>query len=174
MILQAQPALDTARIFAAVLVLSALALALYAPKTWRNVRAGAVVYAFGTVLTWLIPSQVGSNVDRLALLFGGAVMLAAAMERKTAILYVAFAATAVSQIIRPVFYVVNTGSPDGNTTGVLAVAYVDVVGPKAVNDSRGHDAVGVIRGRAGSSIPASSTSSSSISRRRALSVVALG
>ena len=32
-ILQAQPALDTARIFAAVLVLSALALALYALVT---------------------------------------------------------------------------------------------------------------------------------------------
>jgi hypothetical protein len=101
-------------------VASALALAAYAPKTWRNVRAGAVVYAVGTVLTWLIPSQVGSNVDRLALLFGGAVMLAAAMERKTAILYVAFAATVISQVIRPVFDVVNTGSPDGHTTGVLS------------------------------------------------------
>jgi exosortase/archaeosortase len=99
---------------------SAVALAVYAPKTWRNVRAGAVVYAVGTVLTWLIPSQVGSNVDRLALLFGGAVMLAAAMERKIAILYVAFAATVVSQVIRPVFDVVNTGSADGQTTGVLS------------------------------------------------------
>jgi Na+/phosphate symporter len=101
-------------------VASSVALALYAPKSWRNVRVGAVVYAIGTVLTWLIPSQVGSNVDRLALLFGGAVMLAAAMERKIAILYIAFAATVVSQVIRPVFDVVNTGSPDGHTTGVLA------------------------------------------------------
>jgi hypothetical protein len=101
-------------------VASSVALALYAPKSWRNVRVGAVVYAIGTILTWLIPSQVGSNVDRLALLFGGAVMLAAAMERKIAILYVAFAATVVSQVIRPVFDVVNTGSADGHTTGVLA------------------------------------------------------
>ena len=101
-------------------VASSVALALYAPKSWRNVRVGAVVYAIGTILTWLIPSQVGSNVDRLALLFGGAVMLAAAMERKIAILYVAFAATVVSQVLRPVFDVVNTGSADGHTTGVLA------------------------------------------------------
>lgn len=101
-------------------VASAVALAMYAPKSWRNVRAGAVVYAVGTVLTWLIPSQVGSNVDRLALLFGGAVMLAAAMERKVTILYIAFAATVVSQVVRPVFDVVNTGSPDGHTTGIIA------------------------------------------------------
>jgi hypothetical protein len=94
--------------------------AVYAPSTWRNVRAGAVVYAIGTVLTWLIPSQVGSNVDRLALLFGGAVMLAAAMERKIFVLYLAFAATVVSQVIRPVFDVVNTGSADGHTAGVVA------------------------------------------------------
>jgi hypothetical protein len=101
-------------------IASAVALAVYAPKSWRNIRAGAVVYAAGTVLTWLIPSQVGSNVDRLALLFGGAALLAAAMERKIAILYVAFAATAVSQVVRPVFDVVNTGSPDGHTTAVIA------------------------------------------------------
>lgn len=101
-------------------VASAVALAVYAPKNWRHVRAGAVVYAVGTILTWLIPSQVGSNVDRLALLFGGAVMLAAAMERRIPILYVAFAATVVSQVVRPVFDVVNTGSPDGQTAGVVA------------------------------------------------------
>src|SRR3569833_4129764 len=42
------------------------------------------------------------------------------MVRKFAILYVAFAATVISQVIRPVFDVVNTGSPDGHTTGVLS------------------------------------------------------
>jgi hypothetical protein len=99
-------------------VASAIALAVYAP--WRNVRAGAIVYAVGTILTWLIPSQVGSNVDRLALLFGGAVMLAAAMERKIVILYAAFAATVISQVVRPVFDVVNTGSSDEHTEGIVA------------------------------------------------------
>jgi hypothetical protein len=101
-------------------VASAVALAVYAPKAWRNVRAGAVVYAVGTVLTWIIPSQVGSNVDRLALLFGGAVLLAAAMERKIFILYVAFAATGISQVVRPVFDVVNTSSRKGHAGAVIA------------------------------------------------------
>lgn len=100
-------------------VASAVALAIYAPKYWRSVRAGAVVYAVGTVLTWIIPSQVGSNVDRLALLFGGAVLLAAAMERKIAILYVAFAATVISQVVRPVFDVVNTSAGDENVGALI-------------------------------------------------------
>jgi hypothetical protein len=100
-------------------VASAVALAIYAPKSWRSVRAGAVVYAAGTVLTWVIPSQVGSNVDRLALLFGGAVLLAAAMERRLVILYVAFAATAGSQVSRPIFDVVNTSSGNEHAGAVI-------------------------------------------------------
>ncbi|MCW2945960.1 MAG: putative integral rane protein [Actinoallomurus sp.] len=101
-------------------VASAVALAFYAPKSWRSVRAGAVVYAAGTILTWIIPSQVGSNVDRLALLFGGAMLLAAAMERKIVILYAAFAATVISQVARPVFDVVTTGSSGSRAGAVIA------------------------------------------------------
>jgi exosortase/archaeosortase len=100
-------------------VASAVALAIYAPSTWRSVRAGAVVYTVGTILTWIIPSQVGSNVDRLALLFGGAVLLAAAMERKLAILYVAFAATVVSQVVRPVFDVINTSGGNDHAGALI-------------------------------------------------------
>lgn len=48
------------------------------PRSWRTVRIGAAVYALGVVLTWLIPSQVGSNVERLGLLFGCVAILAAA------------------------------------------------------------------------------------------------
>ncbi|MFP1626470.1 MFS transporter [Streptomyces sp. 5K101] len=47
------------------------------PKEWRTVRTGAAVYALGTVLTWLIDSQIGSNVSRLPMLFAGVVLLAA-------------------------------------------------------------------------------------------------
>lgn len=101
-------------------VLGAVALAVLAPRPWRTVRAGAVVYAVGTVLTWLIPSQVGSNVDRFALLFGAAMLLAAAMERRILLLYAAFAATVVSQVVRPVFDVVNTSSRHPYPAGVIA------------------------------------------------------
>ncbi|MGE7391238.1 MFS transporter [Streptomyces sp. NPDC004126] len=55
-----------------------LAVALLVPKAWRTVRTAAAVYTFGVFLTWAIDSQVGSNVTRLVMLFGGAVLLAAA------------------------------------------------------------------------------------------------
>ncbi|MEU7279128.1 MFS transporter [Streptomyces sp. NPDC045431] len=47
------------------------------PRDWRTVRTGAAVYALGTLLTWLIDSQIGSNVSRLPMLFAGVVLLAA-------------------------------------------------------------------------------------------------
>ncbi|RST11134.1 MFS transporter [Streptomyces sp. WAC05374] len=47
------------------------------PREWRTVRTGAAVYALGTLLTWLIDSQIGSNVSRLPMLFAGVVLLAA-------------------------------------------------------------------------------------------------
>jgi hypothetical protein len=50
---------------------------LLVPKDWRTVRTGAAVYAFGTLLTWAIDSQIGSNVSRLPMLFAGVVLLAA-------------------------------------------------------------------------------------------------
>lgn len=101
-------------------VVAGVALAFRAPRTWRSVRAGAAVYAVGTLLTWLIPSQVGSNVDRLALLFGGAVLLAAAMQRRSRVLFVAFAATVVSQVARPVFDLVNTSAQTQHSAAVIA------------------------------------------------------
>lgn len=47
------------------------------PKGWRTVRLTAAVYGLGVVLVWLISSQIGSNMTRLAMLFGGVVLVAA-------------------------------------------------------------------------------------------------
>ncbi|MEU1144183.1 hypothetical protein ACFYO9_14435 [Streptomyces sp. NPDC005863] len=58
-------------------VLFSLALILGGPREWRVVRWGAGVYAVGTVLTYLIPSPIGTNVERLAELVGPALLLAA-------------------------------------------------------------------------------------------------
>lgn len=58
------------------LLFGALVLVLV-PKEWRTVRTGAAVYAAGTLLTFLVDSQIGSNVSRLAMLFAGVVLLAA-------------------------------------------------------------------------------------------------
>ncbi|MFJ4711969.1 hypothetical protein [Streptomyces sp. NPDC088785] len=62
-------------------VVFALALALAGPRSWRVARAAACVYAAGTVLTYLIPSPVGTNVERLAELLAPAVLLAALQAR---------------------------------------------------------------------------------------------
>ncbi|MFK4064365.1 hypothetical protein [Streptomyces sp. NPDC029674] len=58
-------------------VLFSLALIVAGPRDWRVLRWGAGVYAAGTVLTYLIPSPIGTNVERLAELVGPAVLLAA-------------------------------------------------------------------------------------------------
>ncbi|MEU7551688.1 MFS transporter [Streptomyces sp. NPDC044571] len=47
------------------------------PKRWKTVRIASAVYTLGVLLTWAIDSQVGSNVTRLVMLFGGAVLCAA-------------------------------------------------------------------------------------------------
>ncbi|MFI9169847.1 hypothetical protein [Streptomyces lincolnensis] len=57
-----------------------LAVALLAPRGWRLVRRGAAVYVAGVLLTYLIPSPIGTNVERLALLFAPAVLLAALLS----------------------------------------------------------------------------------------------
>ncbi|MFD9439933.1 hypothetical protein ACFWBR_09375 [Streptomyces sp. NPDC060006] len=54
-------------------VLSA-AVVWAAPRAWRVVRAGAAVYAVGVVLTCLVPSPIGTNVERLAALFAPALL----------------------------------------------------------------------------------------------------
>ncbi|MFE4381492.1 MFS transporter [Streptomyces cyaneofuscatus] len=47
------------------------------PPDWSTVRTAAAVYGFGTVLTYFVDSQIGSNVTRMAMLFAGIVLLAA-------------------------------------------------------------------------------------------------
>ncbi|GAA4795287.1 hypothetical protein [Streptomyces ziwulingensis] len=61
-------------------VLLGLAVALLAPREWRVVRLSGGVYAAGTVLAYLVPSPVGTNVERFAELFGPAVLLAALLS----------------------------------------------------------------------------------------------
>jgi hypothetical protein len=57
-------------------VVLGVAVAVCAPRRWRVVRLGGAVYAAGVVLTYFTPSPIGSNVERLALLFAPAVLLA--------------------------------------------------------------------------------------------------
>jgi hypothetical protein len=52
-----------------------------APRSWRVVRFGAAFYAAGVVLTFLVPSPIGTNVERLVGLAGPPVLLAALLTR---------------------------------------------------------------------------------------------
>ncbi|MEU1051800.1 hypothetical protein ABZ397_04445 [Streptomyces sp. NPDC005876] len=61
-------------------VLLGLAVALLAPREWRVARWSGAVYAAGTVLAYLVPSPVGTNVERFAELFAPAVLLAALLS----------------------------------------------------------------------------------------------
>ncbi|MFF9816540.1 MFS transporter [Streptomyces sp. NPDC014006] len=47
------------------------------PRTWRTVRFTAAVYGLAVLLVWLISSQIGSNITRLAMLFAGVALVAA-------------------------------------------------------------------------------------------------
>ncbi|WP_189185459.1 hypothetical protein [Streptomyces albiflavescens] len=57
-------------------VLLGLTVAALAPRSWRVARWSGAVYAAGTLLAYLIPSPVGTNVERFAELFAPAVLLA--------------------------------------------------------------------------------------------------
>ncbi|MER6139107.1 MFS transporter [Streptomyces sparsogenes] len=62
--------------------ISGLAVFLFAPKGWRTLRVGAALYVIGVVLTWLIPSQIGTNIQRLGMIFGGVALLAVLTSRR--------------------------------------------------------------------------------------------
>nr|WP_234334038.1 hypothetical protein [Streptomyces viridochromogenes] len=53
-----------------------LAVTFLAPRSWRVARWSGAVYAAGAVLTYLIPSPIGTNVERFAELFAPAALLA--------------------------------------------------------------------------------------------------
>ncbi|WP_374118444.1 MFS transporter [Streptomyces sp. 8L] len=62
---------------AALPFLFAVAVIVLVPKSWKTVRVAAALYGLGTVATWAVNSQIGSNVSRLAMVVGAVLLLAA-------------------------------------------------------------------------------------------------
>ncbi|MEU6403063.1 MFS transporter [Streptomyces sp. NPDC046985] len=58
-------------------LLFAVLAAVLVPRRWKTVRITSWVYALAVVGVWLVSSQIGSNITRLAMLFAGAVLAAA-------------------------------------------------------------------------------------------------
>ncbi|WP_328471023.1 MFS transporter [Streptomyces sp. NBC_00448] len=101
--------------FAIIPFAVSVAIALAVPKAWKAIHLGSWVYAAGVVLTFVIPSPIGSNVERLALLYGGTILLIVAMAstwgtKRTLLLWLAFAGTASWQITKPIVDQVTTSS----------------------------------------------------------------
>lgn len=68
------------RLWLPVLVCAVFALAAPRAREWRVTRYGAVVYAVGVLLTFLVASPVGTNVERLLGLLALPVLGAAALD----------------------------------------------------------------------------------------------
>ncbi|MER5467856.1 MFS transporter [Streptomyces sp. NPDC002935] len=64
--------------YSAILPFGYAALVFFlVPKEWKTVRITAGVYGLGVLLVWLISSQIGTNISRLAMLFAGVALIAA-------------------------------------------------------------------------------------------------
>ncbi|MFF3323008.1 MFS transporter [Streptomyces sp. NPDC002889] len=94
-----------------------VAVFLFSPSEWRTVRVGSVIYAMGTLATMIVPSQVGLNVERLALIFGGTALLATVDHNRSrprwrarylAALWLAFAGLASWQVGKSISDIVLT------------------------------------------------------------------
>jgi hypothetical protein len=102
---------------------AALAVALFVPREWRTIRAGAWVYAVGVGLCWMLPTPIGSNVERLALLSGAAILFCAISAvryrgRTRLVVYATAAALAAWTFGQPIADLINTAP----VTGVIADA----------------------------------------------------
>ncbi|GIE91044.1 hypothetical protein [Actinoplanes regularis] len=100
---------------------AAVAVAVLTPPAWRMVRAGAWVYAAGVALCWLLPTPIGSNVERLALLAGAAILFCAApalgrRSRRTVTTYAVATVLAAWTLIQPVADVLHTAPASTGTT----------------------------------------------------------
>ncbi|WP_236718056.1 MFS transporter [Actinoplanes sp. TFC3] len=100
--------------YAALLtVAGSVAVAVLVPAQWRLVRSAAWVYAAGVALCWALPTPIGSNVERLIMLAGAAVLICAGVAghqqgRKLAITSLAATAIAIGTLAQPVRDIVRT------------------------------------------------------------------
>ncbi|MFG1668866.1 MFS transporter [Streptomyces sp. Y7] len=58
-------------------LLCAVVTFVIVPGDWKTVRLVSAVYGLSVVLVWVVSSQIGSNITRLAMLFAGTALVAA-------------------------------------------------------------------------------------------------
>lgn len=84
--------------FASAILPVALGIAcvVLVPEQWRAVRLVAGLYVLGVLAVALVPSQIGTNVGRLGLVFGGVVLVAAVTRRGPRLVLVTMALVATT------------------------------------------------------------------------------
>ena len=82
-------------------LLAVAGVLLLIPRRWRMLRAGAVVYGLGVLLTLAVPSLIGSNVTRLGELLAGPVLSGLGSARHRWLLVIALGGAAVWQVAQP-------------------------------------------------------------------------
>ena len=92
-------------------LLAVAGVLLLVPRRWPMVRAGAVVYGLGVLLTIGVPSLVGSNVARLGELLTGPLLAGMGSTRRRWLLAVALIATAAWQVAQPATDLAHGNAP---------------------------------------------------------------
>jgi hypothetical protein len=83
-------------------LLAVAAVLLLVPRRWRLIRAGAIIYGLGVLLTLAVPSLVGSNVARLGELLAGPILVGIGSARRRWPLALALAGAAIWQVAQPI------------------------------------------------------------------------
>jgi hypothetical protein len=83
-------------------LVAAAGIVLLVPRRWRTVRIAAVLYGLGVIVIWAVPTPVGSNVERLAELLVGPLLIGMGSLRHRWPLAVALLVAAGWQVAQPV------------------------------------------------------------------------
>ena len=110
---------------------------LLVPRRWQMVRAGAIVYGLGVLLTLAVPSLIGSNVARLGELLAGPLLIGLGSVRHRWLLAIALGGAAVWQVAQPAADLAQGNAPAyaPQTAGLvheLAVLHADTARVEAV------------------------------------------
>lgn len=98
-------------------ILASLLVVILVPREWVAVRIGASVYSVGVVLAWLVPTGLGSNVERLAMLLAAPLFVAFPVSGKRRPFFViAVIGMIVWQAFSPLRDLTHSDAPLTNAT----------------------------------------------------------